>query len=125
MVFEPGTDILDARQVVAERLTQATRPGCRRSSKPPQMLQPLSSTSRVMMVGLSSDELSLIDMSLLARWKIRPRLMGVPGVANVSVWGQRDRQLQVLVDPGAAPRARRVAAADHRDDRRTRSSSRT
>ena len=38
-------------------------------------------------------------MSLLARWNIRPRLMGVPGVANVSVWGQRERQLQVLVDP--------------------------
>ena len=38
-------------------------------------------------------------MSVLARWTIRPRLMGVPGVANVSVWGQRERQLQVLVDP--------------------------
>ncbi len=97
MVFEPGTDILDARQVVEERLTQAH--ALPQVSKPPQMLQPVSSTSRVMMVGLTSDELSLIDMSLLARWNIRPRLMGVPGVANVSVWGQRDRQLQVLVDP--------------------------
>jgi Cu/Ag efflux pump CusA len=38
-------------------------------------------------------------MSVLARWKIRPRLMGVPGVANVSIYGQRDRQLQVQVDP--------------------------
>ncbi|MGZ5294536.1 MAG: efflux RND transporter permease subunit [Actinomycetota bacterium] len=97
MVFEPGTDILDARQVVEERLTQAH--ALPQVSKPPQMLQPVSSTSRVMMVGLTSDELSLIDMSLLARWNIRPRLMGVPGVANVSVWGQRDSQLQVLVDP--------------------------
>jgi CzcA family heavy metal efflux pump len=97
MVFEPGTDILDARQVVEERLTQAH--ALPQVSKPPQMLQPVSSTGRVMMVGLTSDELSLIDMSLLARWNIRPRLMGVPGVANVSVWGQRERQLQVLVDP--------------------------
>ena len=97
MVFEPGTDILDARQVVEERLTQAH--ALPQVSKPPQMLQPVSSTSRVMMVGLTSEELSLIDMSLLARWNIRPRLMGVPGVANVSVWGQRERQLQVLVDP--------------------------
>ena len=97
MVFEPGTDILDARQVVEERLTQAH--ALPQVSKPPQMLQPVSSTSRVMMVGLSSDELSLIEMSLLARWNVRPRLMGVPGVANVSVWGQRERQLQVLVDP--------------------------
>ncbi len=97
MVFESGTDILDARQVVEERLTQAH--ALPQVSKPPQMLQPVSSTGRLMMVGLSSGDLSLIDMSLLARWNIRPRLMGVPGVANVSVWGQRDRQLQVLVDP--------------------------
>jgi CzcA family heavy metal efflux pump len=97
MIFEPGTDILDARQVVEERLTQAH--ALPQVSKPPQMLQPIASTSRVMMVGLSSDELSLIDISLLARWNIRPRLMGVPGVANVAVWGQRERQLQVLVDP--------------------------
>jgi CzcA family heavy metal efflux pump len=97
MVFEPGTDILDARQVVEERLTQAH--ALPQVSKPPQMLQPLSSSSRAMFVGLSSDELSLIALSLEARWTIRPRLMGVPGVANVSVWGQRERQLQVLVDP--------------------------
>ena len=97
MIFEPGTGILDARQVVEERLTQAH--ALPQVSKPPQMLQPVSSSSRVMLVGLTSDEVSLIDMSLLARWNIRPRLMGVPGVANVSVWGQRERQLQVLVDP--------------------------
>src|SRR5579872_6123950 len=51
------------------------------------------------MIRLSSSSVSPIDMSVLARWKIRPRLMGVPGVANVSIYGQRDRQLQVLVDP--------------------------
>jgi multidrug efflux pump subunit AcrB len=63
------------------------------------MLQPLSSSSRIMMIGLSSKDLSLIDMSVLARWKIRPRLMGVPGVANMAIWGQRERQLQVRADP--------------------------
>ena len=97
LVFEPGTDILEARQVVAERLTQAH--ALPNVSRPPAMLQPLSSTSRVMMVGLSSSELSLMDMSVLARWQIRPYLMGVPGVANVSIWGQREQQLQVRVDP--------------------------
>jgi Cu/Ag efflux pump CusA len=99
MIFEPGTDPLDARQVVAERLTQAAvgLPGVQSSL--PQMLQPLSSTNRVMMVGISSEDLSLIDQSILARWTIRPHLLGVPGVANVSIWGSRERQLQVLVDP--------------------------
>lgn len=97
LVFEPGTDVLKARQMVQERLTQVA--GLPNVGSRPAMLQPLSSTSRVMMIGLSSDDLSLIDMSVLARWKIRPRLMGIPGVANVAIWGQRDRQLQVEVNP--------------------------
>jgi CzcA family heavy metal efflux pump len=97
LLFEPGTDILDARQLVQEQLTQAhANPNV---SQPPQMLQPLSSESRVMMIGLSPDKLSQIDASVLARWTIRPRLLGVDGVANVSIFGLRDRQLQVLVDP--------------------------
>ena len=97
LIFEPGTDIFKARQVVAERLTQAhALPNVARA---PVMLQPLSSLSRFMVIGMSSQEKSLIDMSVLARWTVRPRLMGVPGVANVSIFGQRERQLQVLVDP--------------------------
>ena len=97
MTFEPGTDLLRARQVVQERLTQAG--GLPNVSRAPAMVQPLSSESRVMMVGLSSEELSLLEMGVLARWTVRPFLMGVDGVANVSVWGQRERQLQVRVDP--------------------------
>jgi Cu/Ag efflux pump CusA len=96
--FEPGTDLFKARQMVAERLAQSAV-GLPNVSKPPTMMQPLSSASRFMIIGLSSEELSLIEMSVLARWTIAPRLMGVPGVANVAIWGQRDRQLQVLVDP--------------------------
>ena len=97
MTFEPGTEVLKARQVVAERLTQAH--ALPNVAKAPVMLQPLSSLNRFMIVGLSSSEKSLIEMSVLARWNIQPRLMGVPGVANVSIFGQRERQLQVLVDP--------------------------
>jgi Cu/Ag efflux pump CusA len=97
LIFEPGTDILKARQAVQERLTQAHALPAVGSG--PIMIQPLSSTSRVMMIGLSSKDLSLIDLSVLARWKIMPRLMGVQGVANVAIWGQRDRQLQVQVNP--------------------------
>ncbi len=97
LVFEPGTDLIRARQMVSERLAQAF--ALPHVSKPPNMIQPLSSSSRFMIVGLSSKNLSLIQMSVLARWTIVPRLMGVPGVANVAIWGQRDRQLQVQVDP--------------------------
>jgi multidrug efflux pump subunit AcrB len=97
LVFEPGSDPIRVRQMVQERLTQAH--ALPNVSKPPVMLQPLSSTSRVMIVGLSSSDLSPIQMGVLARWNIKPRLLGVDGVANVAVWGQRERQLQVLVDP--------------------------
>jgi CzcA family heavy metal efflux pump len=97
MIFEPGTDIFAARQVVAERLTQAH--ALPHVSKAPEMLQPLSSASRLMMVSMSSSDVPLIDMSVLAKWTVRPRLMGVPGVANVAVWGNRERQLQVRIDP--------------------------
>jgi Cu/Ag efflux pump CusA len=97
LLFEPGTDLMRARQVVQERLNLARV--LPRVSRSPQMLQPLSSSSRVMIVELMSTDVPLIDMSVLARWTIRPRLMGVPGVANVSIWGHRERQLQVQVDP--------------------------
>jgi CzcA family heavy metal efflux pump len=52
-----------------------------------------------MKIGVTSAELGPIDLSLLARWNIRPRLMGVPGVANVAIWGQRNEMLFVNVDP--------------------------
>jgi Cu/Ag efflux pump CusA len=98
MTFEPGTDPIRARQVVQERLTMSTALP-QASSKPPLVVQPLSSTGRLMMIGLSSKDKSLIDMSLLSRWTVVPRLLSVPGVANVAIWGFRDRQLQVQVDP--------------------------
>jgi Cu/Ag efflux pump CusA len=97
LIFEPGTDPIRARQMVQERLTETF--ALPNVSKPPTMLQPLSSANRVMMVKVTSDELSPIEMSVLARWNIKPTLMGVPGVANVAIWGQRERQLQVQVDP--------------------------
>jgi CzcA family heavy metal efflux pump len=97
LTFEPGTDVMRARQLMQERLTLAyTLPNV---SKPPVMLQPVSATSRVMMIGLSSKELSPMQLSVIAQWTIKPKLLGVPGVANVAIWGERKRQLQVQVDP--------------------------
>jgi CzcA family heavy metal efflux pump len=96
--FREGTDLLRARQLVQEALAEAAA-GLPAVAKPPVMLAPVSSMSRVLMVGLSSKSLSLLEVSSLARWTVRPRLMAVPGVASVSLWGERPRQLQVLVDP--------------------------
>ncbi len=98
ILFRPGSDVIRARQLVQERVATVT-PRLPTSIRPPVMLPPLSATSRAMKIGLSSTTLSQEDLSEVVRWTIRPQLMAVPGVANVAVWGQRDRQLQVLIDP--------------------------
>jgi Cu/Ag efflux pump CusA len=95
--FEPGTDLLAARQLTQERMSQAK--ALPNVGTPPMMIQPKSSTSRVAMIAMRSDSVSEMQMSVLARWQIKPRLMSIPGVANVSIWGLRNRQLQVQVDP--------------------------
>jgi len=98
LIFEPGTDLLLARQLVQERVEQVT-PTLPTWAAPPFMMQPLSATSRVMKIGLSSDEVSLVDMSVLSYWTIRARLLGVEGVANVAIWGERLKQFHIQVDP--------------------------
>ncbi|MEO7399234.1 MAG: efflux RND transporter permease subunit, partial [Polaromonas sp.] len=97
LTFKRGTEIMKARQMIQERLTLAyTLPNV---AQPPVILQPLSATSRFMMVGISSDKVEPTELSLLTRWTIKPRLLGVPGVANVAIWGQRLRQMHVQIDP--------------------------
>ena len=98
ILFKRGTDVIRARQLVQERVAQA-QARLPAAARPPVMLPPLSSTSRAMKIGITSTKLDQMQISELARWTIRPRLMGVPGVANVAIWGLRDRQLQILVDP--------------------------
>ncbi|OLE20016.1 MAG: hypothetical protein AUG49_26360 [Catenulispora sp. 13_1_20CM_3_70_7] len=95
--FKPGTDVYRARQLLTERVSQG--PGLVAVGTPPVMIQPLSVQARATAVALSSTTMSATDLSTVARWRIRPRLLAVPGVANVVLWGQRDLQLQVLVDP--------------------------
>lgn len=96
--FEPRTDVIRARQLVQERIAAVT-PRLPAVARAPVILQPLSSTSRAMKIGLSSTTLDQTALSDIAVWTIRPRLMAIEGVANVAVWGQRDREFQVLVDP--------------------------
>ncbi len=92
-----GTELYRARQLVQERLA-VEAPRLPTVARPPVIMQPLSSLSRMMKIGVTSTKLSQRDLTELALWTIRPRLMAIPGVANVAIWGQRDKQLQVLVD---------------------------
>jgi CzcA family heavy metal efflux pump len=98
MVFKQGTDILKARQLVAERLATVT-PSLPTWAAPPVMLPPLAATARVMQIGMSSKDHSLISMSMMAYWTIRARILRVPGVANVAIWGERLQMATVQVDP--------------------------
>lgn len=98
LIFKRGTDTMHARQLVQERMAtvQNTLPTW---AAPPVVMQPLSATSRVMKIGLSSKTTSLEDISMTAYWKIRARLLRVPGVANVAIWGERIKAYQVEVEP--------------------------
>jgi CzcA family heavy metal efflux pump len=97
MIFKPGTDLILARQLVQERLAAvySTLPTW---AAPPVIIQPLSSTSRAMKIGISSDKYSQRELSLITYWKIRARLLEVPGVANVPIWGEQRQIATVQVD---------------------------
>ncbi|MBW4091708.1 MAG: efflux RND transporter permease subunit [Proteobacteria bacterium] len=96
-VFHGGTDVYLDRQLVTERLaplTSALPPG----AKP--ILAPLqSSTGVALAVGLRAPKLSLMALTEIARWTIRPALLAVPGVSKVVIFGARPEQLQVQFDP--------------------------
>jgi CzcA family heavy metal efflux pump len=98
LIFDRGTDLLEARQLVQERISLAT-PSLPTWAAPPIILPPLSATSRMLKIGISSDTLSVIDLSMITYWTIRQRILQVPGVANVAIWGERLEMLQVQVDP--------------------------
>jgi Cu/Ag efflux pump CusA len=103
LLFDPGTDVLRARQLVTERLAAVSRT-IPTWAAPPVMMPPVSTTGRVMEIGLSSDSIDLRDMSMIAYWTIRARLLRVPGVANVAIWGERIKMPQVQVDPARLAR---------------------
>jgi CzcA family heavy metal efflux pump len=98
LIFKTGTDLMDARQRVEERLKLAIAE-LPQSAGIPTMLAPLSSTSRVMKIGISSKTHNLMDLSMIAYWTIRFRLMAVDGVANIPIWGRRAKNMNVVANP--------------------------
>jgi len=98
MWFEPGTDVLQARELVNEKLSVA-RPSLPSWAAPPHVSEPKSATSRVLMIGLTSRTLSPMDLSTVAENQIKARLLRVRGVANISIWGSRLLSRQIEVDP--------------------------
>jgi len=110
LIFKRGTSLIKAREAAQERL-QTVAPTLPSWAAPPTMVPPVSVTSRVMQIGVTSTHRSRLDLSLSAFWNIRARLLRVSGVANVAIWGERLKELQVYADP-ARMRAQRVTLGD-------------
>lgn len=96
--FDPTSDIYRNRQVVAEQLAVAAQQ-LPQGVQAPSMTPLTSSTSIVLVGGLTSETRSLMDLRTVADWTVRPRLLAVPGVANVTVFGSDTRSIQVQVHP--------------------------
>jgi CzcA family heavy metal efflux pump len=96
--FDPGSDIYRDRQVIAERLTSLTGQ-LPQGVRPPVMTPLTSSTSVILALGLTSDKRSLMELRTLADWTIKQRLLAVPGVAKVAIFGGEARQLQIQIQP--------------------------
>src|SRR4051812_42965768 len=97
-IFEDGTDIYFARQQVNERLGEAKLPeGVER----PKMGPVATGLGEVYHYLLSSSnpEIDLTELRTLQDWVIRPRLVRVPGVAEINAWGGYEKQFEVLADP--------------------------
>ena len=97
-VFKEGTDIHIARQMLAERLAQlgGELPV---GVKSPKMEPLTSSTMDLLKFGLTSEKISPMALRTFADWTVRPRLLSVPGVAAVKVFGGETRELQIQIKP--------------------------
>lgn len=96
--FDWDMDIYDARQIVSEKLANVADQMPAGVGSP--TLAPQSSImGEIMMIALTADETSPMDVRTLAEWNIRPRLLAVGGVAQVAVIGGENKEFQVLADP--------------------------
>ena len=97
--FDWGTDIYRARQIVTEKLA-ALGDALPANVGQPTLGPQSSIMGEVLTIGLLSDSTSLLDLRTIADWTIRPRLLSVGGVAQVTVIGGDIKEYQILLDPG-------------------------
>ena len=96
--FDWDTDIYLARQIVSEKLAVVNESLPANVGKP--TLGPQSSIlGEMLIVGLTADSTSMLDLRTIADWTIRPRLLSTGGVAQVAVLGGDIKEYQVQLDP--------------------------
>jgi len=96
--FEDQIDIYRARQMVSERISEAAQQ-LPQGVQAPSMAPLVGATSLTLIVGLTSDVRTPIELRTFADWTLRPRLLGVKGVARVAIFGGDIRQLQIQIHP--------------------------
>jgi CzcA family heavy metal efflux pump len=98
VVFQYTTHIYRIREILAQRLVGITST-LPKGVQNPILSPPTSSAGTVMTIALTSQSQSLMDVQTAADWTVRPRLLAVPGVAKVAVFGRDVHQLQIQYDP--------------------------
>src|SRR5690242_5063842 len=97
-ILSERTDVYRARQSLAERLGEVV--GRLPATVRPPVLTPLtSSSSTVLVFGITSPARSLMDQRSFVDWVLRPRLLATPGVSKVAVFGGEVRQIEIQADP--------------------------
>ena len=95
ITFAQGSDPTVAREAVSQRLAQIGR-SLPAAAGVPQLSPLVSSTMDLLKIGLTSDTLDAYELRDIAQWTLKPRLLAVPGVAHVVVFGGDERELQVV-----------------------------
>ena len=97
-VFKQDTEIYRARQLVTERLQQA-RSQLPQGVEQPEILPVSSALGVVVRYAFSSETTPIMDVWRIVNWQVKNRLLAVPGVSNIVIFGGDERQYQVLVNP--------------------------
>ncbi len=98
ITFSESSDILVDRQLLAERMTEVAG-HLPKEAKAPTLSPLVSSTMDLLKIGLASDRATPMEMRTLADWQLKPLLLAVPGVADVSVVGGEVEQIQIQANP--------------------------
>lgn len=101
LLFDDGTNVFIARQLVSERI-QGVRNRLPSGTDQPVLMPVSTAVGDILKIGLiPGAKTSLLELRTLSDWTMRRRIMAVPGVANVVVYGGEQKQYQILVDPRA------------------------
>jgi CzcA family heavy metal efflux pump len=98
VVFQYTTNVYRIREILAERLVGIANV-LPKGVHTPILSPPTSSAGTVMAIALTSQERSPMALRTVADWTVRQRLLAVPGVANIAVFGGEVREIQIQYDP--------------------------